>query len=160
MSQHKFLGMNPSNHSQMRYQRLKPIPRRQETTLQSNTYIQLIIWNLLIKLNTQPKLLFRKTEPNESAGPVSQPVQSVEISSQNFSRLSSQSQESKKTNEVQFQLRMSDNRHKQGKVPKLLFRKTEPNEPDGPISQPVQEKPQIRSENSLKNKETKKTNGT
>ena len=57
---------------------------------------------------------------------------------------------------------MSENRNKQSKVPKLLFRKTEPNEPVGPVSQSVQldeEKPQIWSENSLRNKETKKTKG-
>ena len=158
-SQHKFLGMNPSNHSQMQCQRLKPILRRQEKTLQSHTYIQLIIKNLLIQLNTQPKLLFRKTEPNEPAGPVSQPIQPVERSFQNLSGPSSQSQESKKINGVQFRLRMSENRHKQSKVPKLLFRKIKPNEPVGPVSQPVhpvEENPQIWSENSLKNKETKK----
>ena len=146
MSQHKFLGMNPSNHSHMRYQRLKPIPRRQETTLPSHSYIQLIIRNLLIQLNTQHKLLFRKTEPKEPAGPVSQSIQPVERGSQNLSGPSSYSQESKKINGVKFQLRMSENRHKQSKVPKLLFRKTEPNESAGPVSQPVhpvEENPQI-----------------
>ena len=135
---------------------------RQETTLQSHTYIQLIIRNLLIQLNTQPKLLFRKTEPNEPAGPISQPIQLVERSFQNLSGPSSQNQESKKINEVQFRLRMSENQHKQSKVPKLLFRKIEPNEPAGPVSLPVQsveEKPQIWSKKSLLNKETKKTNG-
>ena len=95
-SQHKFLGMNPSNHSQMQCQRLKPIPRRKEKTLISHTYIHLIIRNLLIQLNTQPKLLFRKTEPNEPVGLVSQSVHSVERSSQNLSGPSSQSQEPKK----------------------------------------------------------------
>ena len=115
--------MNPSNHSQMQCQRLKPILRRQETTLKSHTYIQLIIRNLLIQLNTKPKLLFWKTKPNELGGPVSQLVHLVERSYQKFSRPSSQSQESNKTNEVKFQLRMSENRHKQRKVPKLLFGK-------------------------------------
>ena len=146
----------------MQCQRLKPTPRRQETTLQSHTYIQLIIKNLLIQLNTQPKPLFRKTEPNEPASPVSQPIQPVERSSQNLSGLSSQSQESNKTNGVQFRLRMCENIHLQIKVPKLLFMKIEHNERAGPVSQPVQrieEKPQIWSNNSLKNKETKKTNG-
>ena len=136
--------MNPSNHSQKQCQRLKPIPRRRETTLQSHTYIPLIIRNLFIQLNTKPKLLFRKIEPSEPAGPVSQLVHLVAISSQNLSRLSSQSQESKKTNGVQFQLRMCENRHKQRKVPKLIFWKTEPNEPTSPVSQlihPVEEKP-------------------
>ena len=154
--------MNPSNHSQMQFQRLKPIPRKQESTLQSHTYIKLIIRNLLIKLNTQPKLLFRKTEPNEPDGPVSQSVQPVERSSQILLRPSSCSQESKKTNRVQFRLRMSEDQHKQRKVPKLLFWKTEPNELACPVSQPIhpiEEKPQIWSENSLNNKETKKTNG-
>ena len=158
-SQHKFLGMNPSNHSQMQCQRLKLIPRRQEATLKSHTYIQLIIKNLLIQLNTQPKLLFWKTEPNEPVGPVSQPVHPVERSSQNFSRPSSQGQESNKTNRVQFRFRMSENRHKQRKIPKPLFLKTKPNEPVGLVSRPVhpvEEKPQIWLENSLKNKETKK----
>ena len=153
--------MNPSNHSQMQFQRLKPIPRRRETTLKSHNYIQLIIRNLFIQLNTKPKLLFRKIEPSELVGPVSQPVHLVERSSQNLSRLSSQSQESKKTNRVQFQLRMSENKHIQRKVPKLIFWKTEPNEPTGLVSQPVhpvEEKPQIWSENSLANKKTNKTN--
>ena len=115
--------MNPSNHSHMQCQRLKPILRRQETTLQSHTYIQLIIRNLLIQLNTKPKLLFRKTKPNELGGPVSQLVHLVERSYQKISRPSSQSQESNKTNGVQFQLRMSENRHKKRKVHKLLFGK-------------------------------------
>ena len=70
--------MNPSNHSQMQCQRLKPIPRRQEATLQSHTYIKLIIKNMIFQLNTQSKLLFQKTEPNEPTGPISQPVQPVE----------------------------------------------------------------------------------
>ena len=143
----------------MQCQRLKRIPRRQETTLQSHTYIQLIIRNLLIQLNKQPKLLFRKTEPNEQAGLVSQQVHLVERSSQNLSRPSSQSQKSKKTNIVQFQLRMSDNQQKQSKVPKLLFRKIKPNEPACLVSrsvQTVEEKCQIWLENSLQNKESKK----
>ena len=57
---------------------------------------------------------------------------------------------------------MSENQHKQSKVSKLLFRKTELNEPIGLVSQPVQpveEKPQIWLESSLKNKKlTKKKN--
>ena len=49
-----------------------------------------------------------------------------------------ESQESKKTNRVQFQLRMTKNQQKQSKLHKLPFQKTEPNERDGSVSQPVQ----------------------
>ena len=41
------------------------------------------------------------------------------------------SQESNKTNGVQFRLRKTENQHKQTKPPKLQFQKIEPNEPAG-----------------------------
>ena len=85
-----------------------------------------------------PKLPFRKTEPNELADPISQPVQPVERDSQKFSKPSSESQKSKKTNQVENQLRMTENRHKRRQRPKLLFQQTEFSEPADLVSQLVQ----------------------
>ena len=73
-----------------------------------------------------------------------------------------QSQESNKTNRVQFQLRIIKNQHKQIKPPKLPFQQTEPNEPAGLVSQPVQMVEKIFekfSESSLRSQESKKANG-
>ena len=69
-----------------------------------------------------------------------------------FSKPSSESQESKKTNQVENQLRMTENRHKQRQKPKLLFQQTEFSEPVDLVSQLVQKKP------SSERKESKKTN--
>ena len=109
-----------------------------------------------------PKLPFQQTEPIEPAGLVSQPVQMVEKIFQKYSESSLQSQESNKTNEVQFRLRITKNQHKQIKPPKLSFQQTEPNEPAGLVSQPVQMVEKIfekLSESSLRGQESKKTNG-
>ena len=78
-----------------------------------------------------PKLPFQKTEPNEPIGFVSQPVQMVEKIFEKFSESSLYTQESNKTIGVQFQLRITKNKHKQIKPPKLPFQQTEPNEPAG-----------------------------
>ena len=55
----------------------------------------------------------------------------VEKIFQNSSEPSLQSQESNKSNGVQFRLRITKNQHKQIKPPKLPFQQTEPNEPAG-----------------------------
>ena len=109
-----------------------------------------------------PKLQFQQTEPNEPAGLVSQPVQMVEKIFEKYSKPSLQSQEPKKTNGVQFRLRITKNQHKQIKPPKLPFQQTEPNEPAGFVSQPIQMVEKIFekfSESSLRSQESKKTNG-
>ena len=85
-----------------------------------------------------PKLPFQQTEPNEPVGLISHPVQMVEKRFQKFLEPSLESQESKKTNRLQFRLRMTKNQHKQSKLPKLPFQQIEPNEPAGSVSQPVQ----------------------
>ena len=106
-----------------------------------------------------PKLSFEQTEPNEPAGLVSQPVQMVDKIFQKSLEPSLQSQESNKTNGVQFQLRITKNQHKQIKPPKLPFQQIEPNEPAGLVSQPVRTVEKIfekLSESSLRSQESKK----
>ena len=81
---------------------------------------------------------------------------------QKSSEPSLQSQESNMTNGVQFRLRVTKNQHKQIKPPKLSFQQTEPNEPVGLVSQPVQMVDKIfqkSSEPSLQSQESNKTNG-
>ena len=113
------------------------------------------------KQSKQPKLPFQQTEPNEPTGSVSQPVRKVEKRFQKNLESSLQSQEFKKTNRVQFRLRMTKNQHKQSKLPKLPSQQIEPNEPAGSVSQPVQtveKRFQKISESSLQIQEFKKTN--
>ena len=72
-----------------------------------------------------------------------------------------QSQEPNKTNGVQFRLQITKNQHKQIKPPKLSFQQTEPNEPAGLVSQPVQMVEKIfekLSKSSLRSQESKKIN--
>ena len=90
------------------------------------------------KRSKLPKLPFQQTEFNEPANLVSQPIQTVERGSKNFSDPSSRSNKSKKTNQVENQLRMTENRHKQRQRPELLFQQTEFSEPASLVSQPVQ----------------------
>ena len=90
------------------------------------------------KRSKLPKLPFQQTEFNEPANLVSQLVQKVERGSKHFSDSSSLSNKSKKTNQVENQLRMTENRHKQRQRPELLFQQTEFSEPDNLVSQPVQ----------------------
>ena len=109
-----------------------------------------------------PKLPFQQTKPNEPAGLVSQPVQMVDKIFQKSSEPSLQSQKPNKTNGVQLRLRITKNQHKQIKPPKLPFQQTEPNEPAGLVSQPVQMVDKIfqkSSEPSLQSHEPNKTNG-
>ena len=57
---------------------------------------------------------------------------------------------------------MTNNHHKQRKLPKLPFQQTEPNEPAGSVSQPVQmveKRFQNISEPSLQSQEFEKING-
>ena len=71
-------------------------------------------------------------------------------------------QESNKTNGVRFRLRITKNQHKQIKPPKLPFQQTEPSEPDGSVSKPVQMVEKIfekLSESLLRSQESNKTNG-
>ena len=91
------------------------------------------------KQNKVPKLPFRKTEFSEPADLVSQPVHLVERGCKNFSEPSLKSQESKKTNGVQIQLQMTENRHKRRQRPKLLFQQTEFSEPVDLVVQPAQQ---------------------
>ena len=84
-----------------------------------------------------PELLFQQIEFSEPANLVSQPVQPIERGSQNFSEPSSNSQKNKKTNQVENQLRMTDNRHKRRQRPQLLFQQTEFSEPANLVSQPI-----------------------
>ena len=90
------------------------------------------------KRSKLPKLLFQQTEFIEPANLVSQPVQTVERGSQNFLDPSSKIHKSKKTNQVENQLRMTENRHKQRQRPELLFQQTEFSELANLVSQPVQ----------------------
>ena len=89
------------------------------------------------KRSKLPKLPFQQTEFNEPANLVSQPVQTVERGSNNFSDPSSRSNKSNKPNQVENQLRMTENRHKQRQRPELLFQQTEFSEPANLVSQPV-----------------------
>ena len=90
------------------------------------------------KRSKLPKLPFQQTEFNEPANLVSQPVQKVERGSKNLSDPYSRSNKSKKTNQVENRLRMTENRHKQRQRPELLFQQTEFSEPANLVSQPVQ----------------------
>ena len=86
----------------------------------------------------------------------------VEKIFQKSSKPSLQSQESNKTNGVQFRLRITKNKHTQIKPPKLPFQQTEPNEPASLVSQPVQMVEKVltkSSEPSLQRQEPNKTNG-
>ena len=86
----------------------------------------------------------------------------VEKIFEKFSESSLRSQESKKTNEVQFRLRITKNQHKQIKPPKLEFQQTKPNETAVLVSQPVQMVEKIfekLSKYSLRSQESKKING-
>ena len=108
-----------------------------------------------------PKLPFQQTEPNEPVGSVSQPIQPVERGSQNFSEPSSKSQKSKKANQVENQLRMTENRHKRRQRPELLFQKTYFSEQGNLVSQPVhpvERGSQNFSEPLSKSQKSKKTN--
>ena len=114
------------------------------------------------KRRQRPKLLFQQTEFSEPVDMVSQPVQPVGRGSLNLSEPSSKSQESKKTNQVENQLRMTENRHKRRQRPKLLFQQTEFSEPADLVSQlvnPVERGSQNFSEPSSKSQESKKING-
>ena len=90
------------------------------------------------KRSKLPKLPFQQTEFNEPANLVSQLVQTVERGPKYLSDPSSRSNKSKKTNQVENQLRMTENRHKQRQRPELLFQQTEFSEPANLVSQPVQ----------------------
>ena len=89
------------------------------------------------KRSKLPKLSFQQTEFNEPANLVSQPVQTVESGSKNLSYPSSRSNKSKKTNQVENQLRMTENRHKQHQRPELLFQQTKFSKAVNLVSQPV-----------------------
>ena len=90
------------------------------------------------KRSKLPELPFQQTEFNEPANLVSQPVQTIERGSKNFSDHSSKSHKSKKTNQVENQLRMTENRYKRRQRPELLFQQTEFNESANLVYQPVQ----------------------
>ena len=140
----------------------KPSLQSQESNKTNGVQLRLRITKNQHKQIKPPKLPFQQTEPNEPAGLVSQPVHMVEKIFQKSSKYSLQSQESNKTNGVQFRLRITKNQHKQIKPPKLPFQQTEPNEPAGSVSQLVRTVEKIfekLSESSLRSQESKKTNG-
>ena len=116
----------------------KPSLQSQEPNKTNGVQLRLRITKNQHKQIKPPKLPFQQTEPNEPAGLVSQPVQMVAKIFEKSSEPSLESQEPKKINEVQFRLRITKNQHKQIKPPKLPFQQTEPNEPVGLVSQPVQ----------------------
>ena len=89
------------------------------------------------KQRQRPELLIQQTEFREPANLVSQPVQPVERGSKNFSLPSSRINKNKKTNQVENQLRMTENRHKRRQRPELLFQRTEFSEPANLVFQPV-----------------------
>ena len=136
--------------------------RSQESNKTNGVRFQLRITKNQHKQIKPPKLPFQQTEPNEPAGSVSQPVQMVEKIFEKLSESSLRSQKSNKTNGVRFRLRITKNQHKQIKPPKLPFQQTQPNEPVGSVSQPIQMVEIIfekLSESSLRIQETNKTNG-
>ena len=140
----------------------EPSLQSQESKKTTGVQFRLRITKNQHKQIKPPKLRFQQTEPNEPTGFVFQPVQMVEKIFQKSSEPSLQSQESNKTNGVQFRLRITKNQHKQIKPPKLPFQQTEPNEPIGFVSQPVQMVGKIfqkYSEPSLQSQEFNKTNG-
>ena len=113
------------------------------------------------KQSKLPKLPFQQTEFSEPANLVSQLVHPIERGSQNFSEPSSKSQKSKKTNQVENQLRMTENRHKRRQRPELLFQQIEFSEPANLVSQPVQPVERVSqnlSEPSSRSQKNKKTN--
>ena len=141
---------------------LEPSLQSQESNKTNGVQFRLRITKNQHKQIKPPKLPFQQTEPNEPAGLVFQLVQMVEKIFEKFSEPSLRSQESKKTNGFQFRLRITMNQHKQIKPPKLPFQQTEPNEPAGLVSQPVQIVEKIfkkSSESSLQSQESNKING-
>ena len=91
----------------------EPSSKIQESKKTNGVQIRLRVTENRHKRCQRPKLLFQQTEFSEPDDLVSQLVHPVERGSQNFSEPSSTSQESKKTNGVQIQLRMTKNRHNQ-----------------------------------------------
>ena len=141
---------------------LKPLSKSQESKKTNGVQIGLQITENQHKRCQRPKLLFQQTEFSELADLVSQLVHPIERGSQNFSEPSSKSQRSKKTNGVQIQLRMTDNRHKRCQRPRLLFQQTKFSEPADLVSQPVhpiERGSQKFLEPSSKSQESKKING-
>ena len=116
----------------------EPSLQSQEPNKTNGVQFRLRITKNQYKQIKPPKLPFQQTKPNEQAGLVSQPVQMVEKIFEKSSESLLQSQESNKTNRVQFQLRITKNQHKQIKPPKLPFQQTEPNELAGLVSQLIQ----------------------
>ena len=115
----------------------EPSSKSHESKKTNQVENQLRITENQHKRRQRPKLLFQQTEFSEQADLVSQPVPPVERGSQNWSEPSSKSRESKKTNGVQILLRMTKNRHKRCRRPKLLFQQTEFSESDDLVSQPI-----------------------
>ena len=109
----------------------EPSLQSQESNKTNGIQFRLRITKNQHKQIKPPKLPFQQTEPNEQLVWFSQPVQMVDRDSQKIPEPSLQSQESNKTNGVQFRLRITKNQHKQIKPPKLPFQQTEPNEPAG-----------------------------
>ena len=140
----------------------EPSLKSQESNKTNGVQFRLRITKNQHKQIKPPKLPFQQTEPNEPAGLVSHPIQMVAKIFQKSLESSLQSQESNKTNGVQFRLRITKNQHKQIKPPKLSFQQTKPNEPAGLVSQLVQMVEKIFEkllESSLRSQESKKTNG-
>ena len=109
----------------------EPYLQSQESNKTNGVQFRLRITKNQHKQIKPPKLPFQQTKPNEPAVWFSQPDQMVDKIFQKSSEPSLQSQESNKTNRVQFRLRITKNQHKQIKPHKLPFQQTEPNEPAG-----------------------------
>ena len=140
----------------------KPSLQSQESNKTNRVQFRLRITKNQHKQIKPPKLLSSKLNQMNRLVLFSQPVQMGEKIFQKSSEPSLQSQESNKTIRVQFRLRITKNQHKQIKPPKLPFQQTEPNEPAGLVSQPVQMVEKIfekLSESFLRSQKSKKTNG-
>ena len=122
-----------------RFQKIsKPSLESQESKKINGVQFRLRMPKNQHKRNKLPELPFQRTEFNEPANLVYQPVQMVERGSQNFSNHFSKSHKSKKRNQVENQLRMTENGYKRRQRPELLFQRTEFNEPANLVYQPVQ----------------------
>ena len=122
-----------------RFQKIsKPFVQSQEFKNINGVKFRLRMTKNQHKRSKLPKLPFQQIEFSEPANLVSQQVQPVERGSQNFSEPSLKSHKSKKTNQVENQLRMTENQHKWRQRPELLFQQTDFSETGNLVSQPIQ----------------------
>ena len=140
----------------------EPSLQSQESNKTNGVQFRLRITKNQHKQIKPPKLPFQQLNQMNRLVWFSQPVQMVEKIFQKSSEPSLQSQESNKTNGVQFRLRITKNQHKQIKPPKLPFQQLNQMNRLVWFSQPVQMVEKIfqkSSEPSLQSQESNKTNG-